>query len=48
MTSLILPLPLTAQRMDDAIAASLRDRPAGLDCVLQQLDEGPGGRRSQS
>ena len=36
--------PLTAQGMDDAIAASLRDRLAALDRALQRLDEGTYGR----
>jgi DnaK suppressor protein len=36
--------PLTAQGMDDAIAASLRDRLAALDRALQRLDEGSYGR----
>jgi DnaK suppressor protein len=36
--------PLTAQGMDDAIAASLRDRLATLDRALRRLDEGTYGR----
>ena len=36
--------PLTAQGMDDAIAASLRDRLAALDRALLRLDEGTYGR----
>ncbi len=36
--------PLTAEGMDDAIAASLRDRLAALDRALQRLDTGSYGR----
>lgn len=40
--------PLTAQGMDDAIAASLRDRLAALDRALQRLDDGAYGRSVRS
>ncbi len=40
--------PLTAQGMDDAIAASLRDRLAALDRALQRLDDGTYGRSVRS
>lgn len=40
--------PLTAQGMDDAIAASLRDRLAALDRALHRLDDGTYGRSVRS
>ncbi len=40
--------PLTAEGMDDAIAASLRDRLAALDRALQRLDTGTYGRSIRS
>jgi DnaK suppressor protein len=40
--------PLTAEGMDDAIAASLRDRLAALDRALQRLDDGTYGRSVRS
>jgi DnaK suppressor protein len=39
---------LTAQGMDDAIAASLRDRLAALDRAEQRLDNGTFGRSVRS
>ena len=40
--------PLTAEGMDDAIAASLRDRLGVLDRALQRLDDGTYGRSVRS
>jgi DnaK suppressor protein len=40
--------PLTAQGMDDAVAASLSDRLAALDRALQRLDDGTYGRSVRS
>jgi DnaK suppressor protein len=40
--------PLTAQGIDDAVAASLRDRLAALDRALQRLDDGSYGRSVRS
>ena len=40
--------PLTAEGMDDAIAASLRDRLSALDRSLQRLDDGTYGRSIRS
>lgn len=40
--------PLTAQGIDDAVAASLRDRLAALDRALQRLDDGTYGRSVRS
>jgi DnaK suppressor protein len=39
---------LTAQGMDDAVAASLRDRLAALDRALRRLAEGSYGRSVRS
>ncbi len=40
--------PLTAEGIDDAVAASLRDRLAALDRALQRLDNGTYGRSVRS
>ena len=40
--------PLTAEGMDDAIAASLRDRLEAIDRALKRLDEGTYGRSVRS
>ena len=40
--------PLAAQGVDDAVAASLRDRLAALDRALQRLDDGTYGRSVRS
>jgi DnaK suppressor protein len=40
--------PLAAQGLDDAIAASLRDRLAALDRALRRLDDGTYGRSVRS
>jgi len=40
--------PLAAQGIDDAVAASLRDRLAALDRALQRLDDGTYGRSVRS
>jgi DnaK suppressor protein len=40
--------PLTAEGMDDAVAASLRDRLAALNRALQRLDDGTYGRSVRS
>ncbi len=40
--------PLTAQGIDDAVAASLRDRLAALDRALRRLDDGTYGRSVRS
>jgi DnaK suppressor protein len=40
--------PLASQGIDDAVAASLRDRLAALDRALQRLDEGTYGRSVRS
>lgn len=40
--------PLTAEGMDDAIAASMRDRLGALDRALQRLDDGTYGRSVRS
>jgi RNA polymerase-binding transcription factor len=40
--------PLTAEGMDDAIAASLRDRLSALDRALQRLDDSTYGRSIRS
>ncbi len=40
--------PLTAEGMDDAIVASLRDRLAALDRAQQRLDGGTYGRSTRS
>jgi DnaK suppressor protein len=40
--------PLTAQGIDDAVAASLRDRLAALGRALRRLDEGTYGRSVRS
>jgi DnaK suppressor protein len=40
--------PLTAEGMDDAIAASMRERLAALDRALQRLDDGSYGRSVRS
>ena len=40
--------PLTAQGIDDAVAASLRDRLAKLDRALRRLDDGSYGRSVRS
>ncbi len=40
--------PLTAQGVDDAVAASLRDRLAALDRALHRLDDGTYGRSVRS
>lgn len=40
--------PLTAEGMDDAIAASLRERLAALDRALRRLDDGTYGRSVRS
>jgi RNA polymerase-binding transcription factor len=40
--------PLAAQGIDDAVAASLRDRRAAIDRALQRLDEGTYGRSVRS
>ncbi len=40
--------PLTAEGIDDAVAASLRDRLAALDRALRRLDDGTYGRSVRS
>jgi DnaK suppressor protein len=40
--------PLAAQGIDDAVAASLRDRLAALDRALKRLDDGTYGRSVRS
>ena len=40
--------PLAAQGVDDAVAASLRDRLAALDRALKRLDDGTYGRSVRS
>lgn len=40
--------PLAAQGLDDAVAASLRERSAALDRALQRLDDGTYGRSVRS
>jgi DnaK suppressor protein len=40
--------PLAAEGMDDAVAATLRDRLAALDRALRRLDEGTYGRSVRS
>jgi DnaK suppressor protein len=40
--------PLAAQGIDDAVAASLRDRLAALDRALRRLDDGSYGRSVRS
>ena len=40
--------PLTAQGIDDAVAASLRARLAALDRALKRLDDGSYGRSVRS
>lgn len=40
--------PLTAEGMDDAVAASLRDRLAAIDRALKRLDDGTYGRSVRS
>jgi RNA polymerase-binding transcription factor len=40
--------PLTAEGIDDAVAASLRDRLAALGRALRRLDEGTYGRSVRS
>ncbi len=40
--------PLTAEGIDDAVAASLRDRLAALDRALRRLDDGSYGRSVRS
>lgn len=40
--------PLTAEGMDDALAARMRDRLAAIDRALQRLDDGTYGRSVRS
>ena len=40
--------PLAAQGVDDAVAASLRDRLAALDRALRRVDDGTYGRSVRS
>lgn len=40
--------PLTAQGIDDAVAASLRERLGAIDRALQRLDEGTYGHSVRS
>lgn len=40
--------PLTAEGMDDAVAASMRDRLAAIDRALRRLDDGTYGRSVRS
>jgi RNA polymerase-binding transcription factor len=40
--------PLTAEGIDDAVAASLHDRLAAIDRALQRLDDGTYGRSVRS
>jgi DnaK suppressor protein len=40
--------PLTAEGIDDAVTASLRDRRAAIDRALKRLDDGTYGRSVRS